>query len=267
MRRPGERGGPGWDPSFPPRPEEADRHPARPWPARRPGWVGTADLQAAARLTRSSLVADLPQELHSGPRIFIGLDALGALAVDNAEDAAPLPGFGDDGFDGIGGGAKNGTDFGHGLDAAEHVDRITVAHGDHEHVAGGQRGGVADGERFEIGVIAVGAREAGARSFVESDPEFHLRDRVDDSFVDVLNGLDEVRLPDDDVATLGNFQANRFQFHAKLPEYILRGFKQRSPRRKTAQLLGLYGVNSCGFNKAIQKTAEVARFRGACKRH
>src|SRR6266566_2832814 len=37
--------------------------------------------------------------------------------------------------------------------------------------------------------------------------------------------------------------------------------------RKTAQLSGLYEVNSCGFNKAIQKTPEDARFRGACKRH
>ena len=115
----------------------------------------------------------------------------------------------------IGGGAENGADFGHVLDAAEHIDGIAVAHGDDENVSGGQRGGVTNGQGLEIGVIAVGAGKARTGSFVERDPELHLRHGVDDGFVDVFHRLDEVGLPDDDVPTLGDFQPNGFEFHAK----------------------------------------------------
>ena len=64
-------------------------------------------------------------------------------------------------------------------------------------------------------VIAVHAREARPGGFVERDAELHLRDRVDQRLVNVLDGLDEVGLAHNDVAALGNFQRNRFQFHAK----------------------------------------------------
>ena len=66
---------------------------------------------------------------------------------------------------------------------------------------------------FERLVVAVHAREAGSRGFVERDAELHLRDGVDQRLVKILHGFDEVGLPEDDVPVLGNLQANGAEFH------------------------------------------------------
>ena len=69
------------------------------------------------------------------------------------------------------------------------------------------------GITFQSLVVPVDPGKAIARCFVERDAKLHLRHRVDNRFVDIFNGLDEVALPDNNVSVLRNFQADRFQFH------------------------------------------------------
>ena len=82
-------------------------------------------LHALGKITSSGLefVAEAAQELLAFCDVVFGFDALGLQAVDDAEDAAALFGLGDDHLGGVGGGAEDATDFGHGLDDVEYVDR------------------------------------------------------------------------------------------------------------------------------------------------
>ena len=80
-------------------------------------------------------------------------------------------------------------------------------------MAGGEGGGVADGEGLERFIVAVGAGEAGAGGLVEGDAEFHLRDGVDDRLINVLYGLDEVGLAEDEIAAFGDLERHEFQLH------------------------------------------------------
>ena len=66
---------------------------------------------------------------------------------------------------------------------------------------------------FRRVVVAVDACQAGAGRLVKRYAEFHLRDGVHDGLVNVLHRLDEMRLPEDQVAALGNFQRNEFEVH------------------------------------------------------
>ena len=131
---------------------------------------------------------------------------------------------------GIGGCTENPANFGNIFNTAEYVDRIPIAHGDHEHVTGPQCRRIANGERFEIGVITVGPREAGAGSFVEGDAKLHLRDGIDDGLVDVFDGLDEVSLSEDQVSVLGNFERNQMEVEHK--KMRLRRAVTGTPRRR-----------------------------------
>jgi hypothetical protein len=51
----------------------------------------------------------------------------------------------------------------------------------------------------------------------EGDPEFHLRHRLHDRFVQVLDGLDEVRLSEDEVDVSRLLNGDGFEFHAQSP--------------------------------------------------
>ena len=55
-------------------------------------------------------------------------NAFGSRAVDYADDAATLLGFGDDDLDWVGGSTENIGNFGDVLDSAKHVDREAVSH-------------------------------------------------------------------------------------------------------------------------------------------
>jgi hypothetical protein len=85
------------------------------------------------------LVADLSQKVFT-PRDALGiLDPLALAAVDDAENAAALIGFGDNDFDGICRGAEDAADLGHHLDGIEHVHREKTGREEQdEAVAGGQ---------------------------------------------------------------------------------------------------------------------------------
>ncbi len=75
--------------------------------------------------------------------------------------------------------------------------------------------GVLRGQRFEGVVIAVHADQARAGGFIEGDAEFHLWDRVYDGLVNIFDGLDEMRLAQNQVAVFRDFQRYQFQFHRK----------------------------------------------------
>ena len=68
-------------------------------------------------------------------------------------------------------------------------------------------------QRLEFIVVAVDAREAGSGSLVEGYAEFHLRHRVYDRLVDIFNSFDEMSLPEDEVAALGNLERHEREFH------------------------------------------------------
>ena len=68
--------------------------------------------------------------------------------------------------------------------------------------------------RFKIVVIAIEADQALARGFVEGNPEFHLRSRIDDGLVEIFHGFDEVARAKDEIAAFRYFQSDRAQLHA-----------------------------------------------------
>src|SRR5215831_4780338 len=107
-----ERAAPGWGPSCRRHPGSGYRPRAPPWRGRHSRWARRDDPRVAARSRRSSLVSDFPQEPDSRGGVLFGFDALGRLAIDDAEYASTLLCFRDDRFDRIGSGAKNGADFG-----------------------------------------------------------------------------------------------------------------------------------------------------------
>jgi len=80
-------------------------------------------------------------------------------------------------------------------------------------VARADRGEIAHRARRQFLIVAVEARQARPRSFIESHTELHARCRVDDGLVDVLNRLDEVGLAQNDIGVGREFEPDRFQFH------------------------------------------------------
>ena len=148
---------------------------------------------------------------------FGAFDAEGAAAIDNAEDAAALLGFGEDDLDRVGGGTEEGDDFGDFLDPPEDVDGEAVAHDDDEGVASGNGLCVGDGCRLHVVVVAFGADEALARSFAEGDAEFHGGVGVDNGLIEIFYRFDEVTLTEDDVGAFRDGELNQLQFHS----YIL----------------------------------------------
>lgn len=72
------------------------------------------------------------------------LDSGRRAPVDHAKHAAPLLGLSNNHLHWIGGRAENIGYLRHCLDAAQHIDRKTIAQGDYENVSGADRGCVLD---------------------------------------------------------------------------------------------------------------------------
>ena len=70
--------------------------------------------------------------------------------------------------------------------------------------------------------------EASAGSLIEGDAEFHLRNRVHQSLIQVLHGLDEVAGSDDDIRAFGYLQTHRVELHLY---NCMRAEKWRGPYR------------------------------------
>ncbi len=113
------------------------------------------------------------------------------------------------------------ADLGDGANRVEDVEREPVPEHDDEGVAGPDRRGVAGGQLDELGVVAGAAHEPRTRRLAERDAEPQRRADPHQRLVEVLDGLDEVRLPDEDVDALGQLdghdlpgQAQRHVGHA-----------------------------------------------------
>src|SRR6478736_6409498 len=133
-----------------------------------------------------------------------GFHAFGRTAVDHAKDPASLFGFGYHYLDRVRSRAVYIRYFRNRLNAAEHIDRKSVAQRDDKDVPRGECSRIVDHIAFQCVVVAVHACKTLAGSFVESDPELNVRRGIDDRLINILYGLDEVALPDDDIAVLGN---------------------------------------------------------------
>jgi len=133
--------------------------------------------------------------------------------VDHANNAAPQRGLRHNHFDGICRGAKKIHDLGHVLDARQQVDRVALPHGDIKGVSGAHGQRVADRELLQILIVAVGPDETRARGLIERQAEFHLRHRIHDRLVQVLDRLDEVALADNDISVFRDFECDGVKIH------------------------------------------------------
>jgi hypothetical protein len=79
--------------------------------------------------------------------------------------------------------------------------------------------------------IGFDADQTGAGGFVESDRKFDSGHGVDNDFVEILGGFDEMRLAQDEIGVLRNAHPHRQDFHFLSPdgkkfphlEYVSRG--------------------------------------------
>ena len=74
--------------------------------------------------------------------------------------------------------------------------------------------------RCELGQLLIVARapnETGPRGLAERDPELEVRPGPGHGFVEILDRLHEMGLPDDDVETLWPFHGNRAELHVAPP--------------------------------------------------
>lgn len=148
------------------------------------------------------------------PLLGVGIfDAFRRSTVDDSENATPLFGLREDHFHGIGSGAIESDDFRHLFQARQDIDGEAVLHNDDEAVAGADGKRVVDGGGLHVFVVAVKAHQAGAGSFVERHAELHLRHCVDDGFVNIFDGLDEMRLAEDDVGSVRYVEPDRYKLH------------------------------------------------------
>src|SRR5512143_646028 len=167
-------------------------------------------------LRASELVADLAQKAFAPFDVSRPLDALGPHAVDDPQDGPALIRLGHDDLGRVGRGAVDAADLGHGLDRVQDVDREAAGHEDQERVAGAERQGVLLGDLDQGGVVPGVADQGQSRRFAEGDAELHLRRRRDDGLVEVLDGLDEMGLAEDEIHVLGLVDGDDLEIHGSL---------------------------------------------------
>src|SRR3989440_11050048 len=189
------------------------------WNRLRLGPVASAAVQTVA--PGSELVADGAEELFSGGDVVVGLDSEGRATVDHADDAATLVGFGDEDLDRVGGGAVDPADLRDLLHLVEDVHRVSLPQEHDEGVARPDSQGVAGGEVDELVVVAGLADQPGSGRLAEGDAEAEVGRGSHQRLVEILDRLDEVGLPEDEVEVLGLFDPNRRELHADPPFWRL----------------------------------------------
>ena len=123
--------------------------------------------------------------------------------VDHAEYRASLFGLGEHDLGRIRRRAEDPADLRHRLYRVQHVDWIEpVTEDDDEAVTRAERERVAARELLEPGVGAGPADQAFPRRFAEGQAEPDTGHGGDQSLMDVLDRLDEVRLAEDEVRSL-----------------------------------------------------------------
>ena len=132
------------------------------------------------RSTGSALVADAAQELARAPASPLSSSTpFGGGAVHHAHHAAALLGRGHERLDRAGGGAEHLADLGALLDRVQQVDGIgTAQQQDGTRGPPPMRSALAAAALDQLGVVALGADQARARSLAEGEAELRARDTV-----------------------------------------------------------------------------------------
>ncbi|CDZ91925.1 hypothetical protein RHRU231_90010 [Rhodococcus ruber] len=164
----------------------------------------------------SELVADRPQQGLAVGDIGARLHAHGRVSVDHPGDAPTEIGLGDDDLDRVGRGAEDAADLRYLLQRVQEVHRVPVLDEHEERVTRAHRQGVAPGQLDEPVVVAGEAHEARPGRLAERHAEPQVRTHPGQCFVQILDGLDEVGLPDDDVHVVGLVDRHDVQLHDRL---------------------------------------------------
>ena len=151
------------------------------------------------RRTRSELVPNHAEEAVASLLVLLCLDALGLGTVDDTHHTAALGAGRDDDLDGVGRGAEDVADLRDRLDGVENVDREGVLHEDPEGVPTAGREGVLLRELDALLVVALGAHQARPRRLAERNAKLDGGAAGHARLVEVVGGLDEVGLPEDEV--------------------------------------------------------------------
>ena len=100
---------------------------------------------------------------------------------------------------------------GHESTLIEHVDREPLAQEHDERVPGADLERVAGGQLDQLRIVSRAAHQPRARGLAEGDSEPQPRHSSDERLVQILDGLDEVRLPEDQVQILWIVDADDLQ--------------------------------------------------------
>src|SRR5450756_386637 len=162
---------------------------------------------------RDRLVTEASQQGLSVRRVAVALAALWLVSVDDAQDAAAGPIVSDDNLERICGCGEDAADLWYGLESVEYIDRVGIPKQQNEDVSCADGQGVIPGQCDQVIIRSGAPHQANPRCFVERQPELHARHGVHHSLVAVLDTLDEVRLPDDDVHVLVLRDCYQLQLH------------------------------------------------------
>ena len=186
------------------------------------------------------LVTDGAQQVVPVGHVAIGLHPEGRLSVDDAHNATATWGHRDQDVDRIGCGAVDRADLGHRLNRVEDVDREPVTQEDHEAVPGGNGQRIAGRELDQFRIIAGAANQPWPGGLAKGQPEPQRRAHSHHRLMQVLDRLDEVRLPDHDIDIVRLVDGHH------IPGKRRRGHKHHAATR-TRQLRPMLGMRTVLF--------------------
>jgi len=146
--------------------------------------------------------------------VFVRLNALRRRPVDHTQNPSSLLRLRDEHFHRVRSRAEDIHNLRNILNAAEDIDREAIRHHDHKAMPGSHGLGIHHSKTLQRLVIAIDADQTRSRCFIERNPELHLRRRVHDRLIDVLNCLDEVTRADNNISAFRYRQADRADLHA-----------------------------------------------------
>src|SRR5439155_23060476 len=149
------------------------------------------------------LVADLPDEIAARPRLSVVLHAERPRSVHHSQDGSLVPVARDHGLYRVRGGAVDRHDLDTGANVAEEIDRERRLEKDQEGVPTRYLPKLVLRRDRKLVVVPLAPDQPRARRFRKGDAEARARDRVDHRLGEILGGLDEVRVAQDQVRVLG----------------------------------------------------------------
>jgi len=171
-------------------------------------------------MVRLKLVTDLPKQPFAPGDVLSIFDARRRRAIDYAENSASLFGHGDDDFHRVCCRTEDLAHFWHHFEHVQHVQRVeTFAEENDKAVA------CADGLRVLLRQVdhgRIGATptdKAFTGRLAKRQPELDPRHRRDQRLMDILDGLDEMALAEDEIRRPWFFDldGNKFHISSRLP--------------------------------------------------